>query len=327
MTDAVDAKRGGSGIDAVALAGPAIVVIAAVAGAFPAVLGDYGLQIGFRLLLYISLAEAWNLLAGYCGLASLGSAFFIGLGAYVLVGMLNGLGMPVFAGLVVAGLAGALAAFIVSPALFRLRGLYFTVGTLALGEALRLFMVNVQWFGGATGLILQIDWPSTQALYFWALGLLALTELVVTIFTQSRLSVLLRAVRDDEDAASQVGVRVFWVKLAVFAIASLLMSVGGGLQAYKLAAIEPYGIFGLQWSIDILAMVVIGGLGLRLGPLVGAIFIVALGELLADYPELHIAITGLILIGVIRYAPNGIAGLGQRLARAFAGRTIAERRQ
>jgi branched-chain amino acid transport system permease protein len=123
----------------------------------------------------------------------------------------------------------------------------------------------------------------------------------------------LRAVRDDEDAAAQVGVRPFRIKLAAFALASALAAIAGGIQATKLGAIEPYGMFGLQWSIDVLSMVIIGGVGFRLGPLLGALFVVTLGEMLADYPEAHTAITGVILILVIRFAPNGIVGLGAAL--------------
>ena len=86
-----------------------------------------------------------------------------------------------------------------------------------------------------------------------------------------------------------------------------------GVQATKLGAIEPYGMFGLQWSIDVLSMVIIGGVGLRLGPLVGALFVVALGEALADYPEAHVAIAGVILIVLIRFAPRGVVGFAANL--------------
>ena len=309
-----------SGFGAQSWAGLLIVVVFAIGAFVPNLLGDYAQQIAFRLMLYIVLAESWNLLAGYCGLVSLGSASFVGLGAYVFVGMINGFGAPLSLAWIAASLAGCLLAAAISPAVFRLRGLYFTVGTLALSEALRLLMINVPWFGGATGLFLRADFPSSQQLYLLMLGLLAVTECMLSLATQSQLSILMRAVRDDEDAAAQVGVRTFRVKLGVFMLGSLLMSAGGGLQAYKLGAIEPYGMFGMQWSIDVLAMVIIGGIGLRYGPVIGAIFVVTLGELLADYPELHVAITGIILIVVIRFAPKGLAGLAAELVHSLARR-------
>ena len=142
---------------------------------------------------------------------------------------------------------------------------------------------------------------------------------MIWLCTRTRLSVILRAVRDDEDAAAQMGVRPFRIKLAAFALASALAAIAGGVQAVKLGAIEPYGMFGLQWSIDVLSMVIIGGVGFRLGPLVGAVFVISLGEILADYPEAHVAITGIILIVVIRFAPRGIAGLAAELWRRPAG--------
>jgi len=145
----------------------------------------------------------------------------------------------------------------------------------------------------------------------------------MSLATGSRFSILLRAVRDDEDAASQVGVRAFRVKLAAFSVASALTAAAGGLQAVKLGAIEPYGSFGLQWSVDPLAIVIIGGLGMRFGAIVGAFLFVAIGELLADYPELHVAITGVLLIVLIRFAPRGICGLVEGLIRrgASSGRS------
>jgi branched-chain amino acid transport system permease protein len=295
------------------IAATLIVIALAALALLPEVSGEYGVQIGFRLLLYIVLGEAWNLMAGYCGLVSLGASSFIGIGAYVLVGVLNACDIPIPIMLLGCGMAAALIAFIVSPAVFRLRGLYFTVGTLALGEALRLFMINAPYFGGASGWFLNVANPSANALFYYSIGLLAVTTVVMSVCTQTRFSILLRSVRDDEDAATQMGVRAFQVKLAAFIIASFLMGAAGGLQAYKLGAIEPYGMFGLQWTIDVLSLVIIGGLGLRLGPVVGAIIVIALSEYLADYPELHIAITGVILILIVRFAPKGVLGLALQL--------------
>jgi branched-chain amino acid transport system permease protein len=269
--------------------------------------GDYVLELAFRLLVLMTLAEAWNLLAGYGGLVSLGTASFVGLGAYVLVGAMNR-GWPLWLAWATAGLAAALMALLVARAVFRLRGLYFTVGTLALAEALRLFMVNYQPFGGAVGLFLSPDAPSLRGLFLLALALFAVATLLMQLATRSRYSILLRAVRDDEDAASQIGVCAFRIKLLAFVVASLLMGLAGALQGLKLGAVEPYGTFGLQWTVNVLAIVVIGGQGQRLAALIGALFVVGLGEVLAAYPAVHLAITGVILILVIRFAPQGLAG-------------------
>lgn len=289
----------------------------------PLVVGDYWQQLGFRTLIYLTLAEGWNLMAGSAGLVSLGTSCFVGLGAYVAFGLLNGMGFPLPLTLGASAAAGAALAVLVSPALFRLRGLYFTVGTLALAELLRLIMVNVSAFGGASGIFLQNDPPALPVLFHYALGVALVASLAITACTRTRASVIFRAVRDDEDAAAQMGVRPFRVKLAAFAIASALAGMAGAVQGVKLGAIEPYGMFGLQWSIDTLTMVIIGGVGLRLGPLVGAVFLIALGEILADYPAAHIAIAGVILIVLIRFAPRGAVGFFGSMEQARRGRAAA----
>lgn len=120
-----------------------------------------------------------------------------------------------------------------------------------------------------------------------------------------------------------MGVRSYRVKLAALSLASALAAMPGAVQAVKLGAIEPYGMFGLQWSVDVLTMVIIGGVGTRLGPLVGVLFVIALGEALADYPEAHTAIAGVILIVLIRVAPRGIVGLASNLRVAASKRALA----
>lgn len=325
------AARAGRMRDGSAASAIGVVVIAAVVAAAPLVNGDYGTEIGFRLLLYFTLGEAWNLLAGYGGLVSLGSASFMGTGAYVLVGLLNHSGAAVWEALLLGGIAAGLLAIVVAPAVFRMRGLYFTVGTLAMAEALRLLMINVPFFGGATGLFLKNDPPPLDVLYLYAAAIFLITTSVVSFYTMTRLSIALRAVRDDEQAAMQMGVRAFRVKLATFIVAGIMMGMAGGLQALRLGAIEPYGMFGLQWSIDTLSIVIIGGMGMRFGPIVGTVFVVALGEALADYPDLHVAITGVILIVIIRFAPRGLCGLAVSLWRrlrpaAAAGQPALARR-
>src|ERR1700730_16225581 len=246
-----------------------------------------------------------------------------GLGAYVAFGLLNHIDAPLPLVLFGCALAGGALAALVSPALFRLRGLYFTVGTLALAELLRLTMVNVSAFGGAMGIFMQKDPPPLPELYHYALSVALIASLAITACARTRVSVILRAVRDDEDAAAQMGVRPYRVKLGAFVLASALVAIAGGVQATKLGAIEPYGMFGLQWSIDVLSMVIIGGVGLRLGPLVGALFVVALGEALADYPEAHVAIAGVILIVLIRFAPRGAVGFAENLSSLTKKRATA----
>jgi branched-chain amino acid transport system permease protein len=299
------ARHGGPGV-AVRVA--AVVVAVGAAAALPYLFGPYQQQVGYRMLQLAALGCAWNLLAGYGGLVSLGSAAFIGIGAYTGTELANHAGLPLPAVLLAGAAAAAAFAVLVSPAMFRLRGLYFTIGTLALSEALRILMVNLPTFGGASGVVLRAATPPVYQLYWWALGIAVLAAAVVVGVLASPLSLSLRAVRDDEDVARQMGVVTFATKLWAFGLSAALMGLVGGLQAVKLGAIEPYGAFGLSWTVDIVSVAIIGGLGTRAGPWVGAVFTVLLAERLADYPEAHLAITGVVLLAVIRFAPRGIWG-------------------
>ena len=300
-----------------------IILIFGTAISIPGYLNRYEMEIGFQLMIYIVVSEAWNMLAGYAGLISLGSAAFIGIGAYVFTGFLNAhIGDSLILALLAAALTGAVFAALVAPALLRMRGLYFAVGTLAFGEALRIFVGNTPWFGGSAGLYLNINFPTNTQLYEWAFGLMVLAEIAMSLFTHSRFSILLCAIRDDEDAASQIGVRTVYGKTLAFCIAAFFMAAAGGLQAYNLSAVEPEGLFGMQWSINILIIVVIGGLGQRLGAIIGTFLIVALGELLANYPAIHVISMALILIIIIRFAPKGLCGF---LAKSWQSATPARK--
>jgi branched-chain amino acid transport system permease protein len=299
----------------------ALLAAAALLALAPAFTGDYAQQVGFRVFEYAALGQAWNLLAGYGGLVSLGSAAFIGIGEYTTAELTNH-GLPLVPGMLVSGAFAAAFATVVSPALFRLRGLYFTIGTLALAEALRLFMVNYNGLGGNIGIFLKSAAPTTAQLYWLSLGVAAVATGLVLLVLRTRLTISLRAVRDDEAVARQMGLWSFRTKLFAFTFAAFLMGVVGGLQAGKLSQIEPYGAFGLQWTVDIVTVALIGGLGTRSGPLIGAVFTVALAEWLNAYPSLHLAITGAIVIAVVRFAPQGLWGvLSRGAARLGSGRS------
>ncbi len=284
-----------------ALAGVALFLV-------PYVAGNYVLQVGYLILQLAALATAWNLLAGYTGMVSLGSAAFVGIGVYTVAEFDNHLSVPLPAAFLMSGLLAAAFAVIVSPAMFRLRGLYFTIGTLALAEALRIFMVNSSIFKGSMGIFLQGSAPKPYELYWLALGAAVLATGAVIVILRRPLALRLQSIRDDEDVAKVMGVHTFRTKLVAFAVSAFLIGIVGGIQALNLGVVEPSGSFGMSWTVDIVIVAIIGGLGTRLGPWVGAVFAVLLGEVLKDYSEVHLAITGIVLVLVIRFAPRGIWG-------------------
>ncbi len=290
------------------LGGVTLVALAVVLAFLPSYASDYDTVVGYQVLQLAALAQAWNLLAGYGGLVSLASAAFVGLGEYATAWITIHSGIPLLPAMAISALVGGGFAALMSVPMFRFRGLYFTIGTLVLGEALLQFMINFNGLGGNAGLTLTNNVPSDGQLYQLTLLLTVLATITLVVVHRLRLGSALLSIRDNEDVAREVGVPTFRVKLWAFVLSGALMGLVGGLQADKLGHIDPSGAFSLQWTIDIVNATIIGGLGTVLGPIVGALFIVEFGIQLANYPELHVALTGALLIIVIRFAPRGLWG-------------------
>lgn len=286
---------------------PVLLGVAALSVPMVMVSTTYLFQVGFRAMVYVALAQAWNLLAGYGGMIFLGTAAFVGVGEYTFIDVSNH-GLAMVPAVLVAGLVSVVLALLISPALFRLRGLYFAVGTWAFAQALLLLVSTIQTFGGSTGLFLHASPPSYAAMYWYSLIVALATASSVFLVLRSRLSVSLRGVRDDEDVAREMGVRVFRTKLIALLLAALVMGVVGALQSLNDAFVEPSGAFSLSWTVYPLVAVIIGGMATRFGPWLGALVIVGLAEVLANYSGVHDLITGIILIAVIRFLPRGVWG-------------------
>jgi len=158
------------------------------------------------------------------------------------------------------------------------------------------------------------------------LSLAAITTLAVAVVLRTRLGLSLRALRDDEDTAQEIGVSTFRTKLWVFVLTSFFMGMVGGLQTIRLGVIEPYGAFSLVWTIKTVITPIVGGLATIVGPIVGAGFIVGLGEALSRFPELHVAITGAVVILMISFAPSGIRGMAVTFCRWEGGQPLGRRR-
>jgi len=218
-------------------------------------------------------------------------------------------------------------ALAVSVPMFRFRGLYFTIGSLVLAEALGIFMSNYNGLGGNQGITLTDTAPSAETVYLLSLALAVAVTLTVAWLVRTRLGLGLRAIRDDEDVAERVGVRTFRTKLTAFVIAAFVMGIVGGIQAQRTGHIEPAGSFALSWTIETVNAAIIGGVGTIVGPLVGSAISVGLSERLASYPEVHLIILGALLIIIIRLAPSGLWGAGCQLARAGQRRFVRARAQ
>ena len=266
-----------------------------------------------RFLTLLCLAQMWNLLAGYAGLVSVGQQAFVGVGAYTLVYFGNERGLNIFLCVPLAGVIAALLALPVAGVAFRLRGGYFAIGTWVIAEVFRLVVSQIDALGGGTGTsltaVIGIDLDTRQAVTLWlALAAGAGSILVVWWMLRSPLGQGLRALRDSDRAADALGVRVTRVKLVAFVVSSAGCAIAGAIIYLNLLRVQPSAAFSINWTVFMIFIVVIGGIGTIEGPLLGAIIFFALQEWLADLGTWYLIILGVLAILITIRLPNGIWG-------------------
>jgi len=295
-----------------------VILGAAVFAAVPFILDSESSYVVYFLFLtftYIILAQGWNLVAGYAGQISLGQHAFFGLGAYVtaitwlrgITGYFDPLAM------IFSGLGSAILAILIGiPLLSKLRGDYFALGTLGLGEILRvIFTQGGTLTGGPVGLLLPSGvYESMKPYYFTGLGLALFGTAAIYFIVRSHIGLALIAIKDDELAAETNGINILKYKVLAFSIGAFLTGVGGSLQAYYLFHIHPVGFFNLKWALYPILMSVMGGTGTILGPIVGAFFLAGVFELINIWlPESHPIFSGGLIIAVMLFMPNGLIRL------------------
>jgi len=285
----------------------------------------------FLFFSYLAMANMWNLLAGYSGLICLCSAAFIGLAGYTLT-IMTWLDVPYYFGIAFGGIAAALFAILISIPVFRLRGIYFAIGTLVVPEILRFVFllwkpVGGDTFGRGAGYSVKgLDGVSESHLYWFALAIGIVSIFLMRYILRSKLGRGLAAIRDNDSTAASCGINVFNLKLYSFVIAALVTGIAGAIAYVYHGYIEPASAFSIRWLITIILATVIGGEGTEEGPIVGTIIVVFLHFLLARYAEISLIIQGIILIGIMLLAPQGIMGFVrntktyQSLLRLAAGR-------
>ena len=295
-----------------------LVILIAVQGA----LGRYQVSVLTTLLLYVCVVSAWNLIGGVAGQFSLAPSAFVGVGSYTVVMLLRGLETPVWLALALAIVAGALFAAILGLILFRLRGFYFTIGTLAVALAAMTWMTTWEFTGGTRGISAPLALiPDSKTLYLWALAAAGIALVASILVIHSSLGLRLRSVRDGEDIADSLGISPFSMKMVAMLLSGALTALGGGLFALQKASIEPFSAFSLDWSITIIVMAIIGGLGTVWGPVIGVVVIYyGITIQLQSLPAVSALLSGLILVLVIRFLPGGILGTVVAGVRALASR-------
>ncbi|HKD43982.1 MAG TPA: branched-chain amino acid ABC transporter permease [Myxococcaceae bacterium] len=267
--------------------------------------------------LFIATALAWNWIGGFAGQISFGHAAMFGVGGFAAARALQMQVAPFWVPWLLGGLvAGAYGLAWGHPTL-RLRGPYFSIATIGVGEATRLVLTYWQGFtGGASGLALPINAQLKYSLYWYALYFLALVAIASYAIRNSRLGLGLLSIKSDVEAAADVGVPVVFCQDLVLFLSGAVVGVAGGIYASYFSFIEPSDMFGFDRSISFVLMAVIGGVGTVFGPGLGAVVFVLLRQfLIASYPQLYLGLYGLLLVLVVLFEPLGISGLIFRVAR------------
>jgi branched-chain amino acid transport system permease protein len=296
--------------------GVGIAVVAALAVLPILVPRDDLLNLLFLVFLYLTLGQSWNILGGYAGQVNLGHAAFFGLGSLVTrLGWLANWPLPL--AILAGGVASVVGALVIGLPTFRLRGVYFSVGTLALAEVLRITIANT--FPNVSALpVSQLAGYSLAPRYYLALALAAACVAATYLLARSRLGLGIVAVREDEDAAQATGVDALHHKIAALGLSSLFAGLAGSVFAYYHVSYYLYLPFSPVWTFDPLLIVFIGGVGTVLGPVVGAVFFVLLREFLAQVlVEAHLIVFGILFILVVILLPGGLLEAARRVYRAL----------
>ena len=284
----------------------ALFAVLALAVLTPFVAGPYLVGVALDLLMWIALAESWILLSGMTGYISLGHAVFFGAGSYVMVlcwGML-----PFWLVVPLAGLVAGLLALCVGYPCLRVRGPYFVILTFGVAEFVKFVVVSIEAGLGKAGRLL-FGTPSLETLYFVMLVLATAAVVIAYLVRRSRFGAGLRAIREDEDAAETLGVPTTRLKLWAYGLSAAIPGMVGAVMVLRSTYFEPLQVFNPVVSFTIVSMAIIGGSDDAPGPLMGALFLVVLSELLwANLPELYMILLGMLLVGFVLGAPDGIYG-------------------
>ena len=284
-------------------------ILAALFGLVPLWTDEYLVMLLLQIFLYLSLGQIWNLLAGYAGLFSLGQQMFIGLGGYSLAVITELYHLPIVLGIAVGGAVSVLFALAISLPIFKMRGVYFTIGTWIAAEALAVFFSNWTYVRSGQGFNITAAYDlTTYDLYYVALAVGAGSIALVYGLLRSRIGLALMAMRDNEAAAEVAGVELYRTKLICFLISAFATGITGAAFYLSIAYIQPFNAFGIDWTVSMVFMVIIGGIGTIEGPVLGAICYVLLRQYLYGYPGISMIILGVLAITIILIAPKGIIG-------------------
>jgi len=295
----------------------------------PLFIEGYWIRVLTSIFMYAIITAALNIIAGYAGYAAFGNIVFFGVGAYTTAMLMLRVGFYWWTGALIGGLLAAIYAILLGLPILRLRGHYFAIATLGINRATEQIALDWGSFtGGGKGITLPLPKMEIQnfyaMIYFIMLGLLLVTILVNYVISRSRLGYALRAIRDNEDAAEASGIFAPRCKIVAWAISAFITGVTGGVFAYWFSFIEPATVFDIMIAVKAFVMMMLGGAGTVLGPVIGAFLIEVISETVwGQFLTLHMLILGIIMVGVVILIPRGMLSLfGRKFSLAALWRNI-----
>src|SRR5690349_23778046 len=274
---------------------------------------------GYVILQYVVIATAWNILGGYAGYVNFGTPAFFALGAYTAVFLIRSVKPPLPVLMLAGGLVAGLLGLGIGYLTLRLRGVFFSIATLALSVVLQTVMINWEYVGGSRGLsVIRPSGPPfgnyVVFLFTVMVGLAVFAVLVARFIERSWIGRGLAALRDNEEAAECMGVPTLRRKLFATTVSGFLLGVAGAPFPYYVTFVEPNSAFALDYAVNALAMPMIGGTTTWIGPVIGAVLVAAAQQLaqVTISSELSLLIVGVVLVLFVVVAPEGILGLVRR---------------
>src|SRR6266498_2565446 len=320
----------------------------------------YVLHMGVMLFLAVIQGQAWNVIGGYTGQYSVGHSAFFGIGAYATMMLLEVNKIPPWWGIWAAMASAMILSLIIGSITFRLRGPYFVLASISVAEIIRLAALHFKGFTrGAEGFLLssipplhlfgtEIEFFTKRSFYYVGLLLAVVTIAANWAVQHSKLGYYFQAIREDQDAAHSLGINLSFYKNVALAISAAFTAAAGGFFAMFVKFIDPNIAFGLDVSVQIVLICIVGGIGTILGPVLGAMVLVPLSEILRNPRGLvqvgvlspdsgvvrfietylsnaHLLVYGILVVVVILFAPEGVLGVIRRLlARSRRRRTTAD---
>lgn len=289
-------------------------------------LSSYAMHIAILVVMWSVIGMAWNLLGGFCGQVSFGHAAFFGVGAYTAGMLYSKLGLSAWWGIPGSVAVVTLFALLLGYICLRLRGPYFALATLAIGVIMRIVAENlVGVTGGDIGIMLRERTWIDKTRYYYIILLLAVGAFIaVKQVIASKLGYYFVAIREDQDAAESLGIDTTKYKTIALVLSAVITGLAGAFYMNYMGYIDPKVVFALHdISIITIMVVMVGGAATFGGPIVGAIIMVLLAEMIRSIPKLgtaHHTVFGILLIVVIIFLPNGIVGDFGKIRKLFGAR-------